>query len=69
MTRRRTVKGVTKSDVEAAKNDPYLSLVYRAKSKADIVAMVDQMGITDPQHKAAMVGLATLAWIVLRRLA
>jgi hypothetical protein len=68
MNRHRTVKPVTKDDVDVAKNDPYLSLIYRAKSKADVLTMVDQMNIVDPQHHAAMVGLSVLAWIVLRKL-
>jgi hypothetical protein len=68
MSEHRTVKRVTPTDIQVAKNDPYLSLIHRAQSKSDVIAMVDQMGIADPKHHAAMVGLSVLAWIVLRRM-
>ena len=67
MSENRTVKRVTKSDLEIARNDPALSLIYRAKSKADLQTMVDSMGIVDSQHAAMMLGLLIAAWITLRK--
>jgi len=49
-------------------NDPYLSNIYKADSLADLTAIVDLFGITDPQHKAAMLGICKLNLVLIRKL-
>lgn len=65
--RHRTVKSVDSQDLRILKNDPFLQIVHRASSEADMTAMINQMGITDPQHRAAMLGLMKLTWVLIRR--
>jgi len=57
-----------KDAADLLRRDPFLRAIYRADSLADLTAIIQQFGITDPEHRAAMLGLAKLAWIVLRRL-
>lgn len=54
--------------VNILRRDLFLRSVYRANGLSDMQALVDSMGITDNEHRAAMLGLAKLAWLMLRRL-
>ena len=68
MTAHHTVPSAGFNEIQIAKDDDFLSLVYRAESEADLIALIQQMGITDPEHQKAMLGLSKLALIVLRNL-
>jgi len=48
-------------------SDPALTLVRQASNVADLEALIAQMGISDPQHRAVMLGLLKLSWLLLRR--
>jgi len=50
------------------KTDPYISAIYQANNLADLDAIIDLFGITDPQHRAAMLGMAKLNWVLIRKL-
>ena len=49
-------------------DDPYIRAVYRAQSIDDVDTIVNSFGITDPQHRAAMLGMMKLNWVLIRRL-
>ena len=50
------------------RRDPFLRQIHRAKTVADLTAIIQGLGITDAQHRAAMLGLAKMAWLLLRQL-
>jgi hypothetical protein len=51
---------------QVLREDPALRAVYRAKTPADLNALL--AGMTAAQRQALLEGLARLAWVTLRRL-